>query len=491
MKDITLYVGFTSVTVKINKFSKDIFFILRKFTFRLNDYEFDRKLRKFVKDKSYFIGASTKGNQEQDILVIPKNYLPELMVFLTDHSLTYDKDIVAPIKTREVNRSIVLPWKPREDQVPAIDYLINQEGNIKCLALSCGIGKSFCSVYSSIQLNKPFIIITSGLVKQWRENVISQTDIPEADIYDIRGAESIRNIMENNLKPIAIIASLETIRNFAQNKKEYHDFEYSLQEVMKHLQIGTKIIDECHENFHAIVSIDLVVNIEVNIYLSATYIRNNQSTHKIFDVIFPPNNRFGEGNYDKYVNIIMYEYSSFVPSRYVNIGGTYSHFNYEKYLLKHERGVYWFTNSLLKKIINDHYISKKKDGQKLLILMATLDNINKVVNQLRKIYPSLSILPFTAKDKEENLEADIIVSTIGSSGTGRDIPNLLTTILTVSIKAEGAVKQIVGRLRKLKDGSEVYFCDMFNEQSESHVRHKMVRSNLYLRLGKTYKEGKI
>ena len=70
MKDITLYVGFTSVAVKINKFSKDIFFTLRKFTFRLNDYVFDRKERRYVKDKNYYKGVSSKGNDEQDIFVL-------------------------------------------------------------------------------------------------------------------------------------------------------------------------------------------------------------------------------------------------------------------------------------------------------------------------------------------------------------------------------------------------------------------------------------
>ena len=310
------------------------------------------------------------------------------------------------------------------------------------------------------------------------------------DVYVIKGSDSILKIIENDLHPSCVIASLETIRNFAQNKKEYRDFPFNLQMLCKHLNIGIKIVDECHENFHAIVSIDLVVNIEINFYLSATYIRNNQSTHKIFNNVFPIEARYGEGNYEKYIDVKMFQYSSYVPSKYVNIGGTYSHFNYEKYLLKHERGVHWFVNHLLKRIINERYISIKKPGEKLLILMATVDNILKVVSKLEEVYPDLTVLPFTAKHDEDNLNADIIVSTIGSSGTGRDIPNLVSAILTVSIKSEGQVRQIMGRLRKLKH-SQVYFTDIYNEQSESHIRHKEEREKLYILYGQNYSEGKL
>lgn len=350
-------------------------------------------------------------------------------------------------------------------------------------------GKTYCSNKSGVILNKPYLIITSGMVEDWENEVRKQTTLTDDEIYVIRGSESIFDIMKNNLKPKCVIASLETMRNFAQCKKEYENFPYSFQEVMEQMNIGTKIVDECHKNFHATVSIDLVCNIEVNIYLSATFMRTNTSTNRIFNIVYPDDMKYGEQHKKKYIDVKMFGYSSTIPEKFYTIG-SYSHFRYEKLLLKTDKSYDWFFGYLMRKVIEERYIRIKKPGQKLLIIMSTVSIIKKSVEKLQSIYPNLKVSSFCMGDPRSNLDSDIIVSTLGSAGTGRDIKDLVSCIDTVSYAAENQVLQTMGRLREIV-GCQVYFSVLYNRNSESHKRHKQKRASIYLRTSSHFSEVEI
>lgn len=490
--ELIVYLGHTSIIIEKLRHTQELSNILKKFLFNLFDYTYDRKLKKYVRDKAYFMTKSKYNDEIHDIIFVPINYKDELLKHLDANKVEYQLDSIKNIKTKKITTmKMGSHMKDKPHQTPAIEYLLEVDKGIRCLSIQTGKGKTYCGTKAAILKKEPFLVISSGLVNQWKKSILSQTNLTEDDIYVIKGNDSITKLMNSEKVYPCVIASLETFRNFAQKKKEYHGFEFSVQEFCTKCGFGTKIVDECHSNFHAIVSIDLVLNIGLNIYLSATYLRNNQSTNKIFNKIFPPELRYGEKDYKQYADVRVYGYNSFVPEKYANLYGIYSHYNYESYLLKHQKGVYWFCHHLLKKIIDDRYIRIKKPGQKLLILMGKIDNIHKVITELKNIYPELNILPFTKDHGEENLDADIIVSTIGSAGEGRDIKDLVSCILTVSIKAPGQLKQILGRLRELADGSQVYFSDIFNELSTTHRRHKDDRSYLYRLLAKFYSEGKI
>lgn len=352
-------------------------------------------------------------------------------------------------------------------------------------------GKTYCAIKAAIKIGSPFLIISSGLTDQWIESVKLFTNLEDDDIYLIQGNKSIRKLMSMEHKPSCIIASLETIRDFAQQKEVYFDFEYSFADLVEHLGIHTKIVDECHMNFFSIVSIDLVVNVPVNIYLSATYSRRNPSTKKIFDTVFPKEKRHGEGVYHKYANITLYKYSSRVPEQAFNLGSGYAHYKYEDYFFRKPERLHWFMTRIIKPIIDEKYLSIRKPGQKALILMGKVVNIDKTIEKLKEIYPHLVINPYVYKSPENNiLEADIIISTIGSAGTGKDIKGLLMTLLTVSIGAPNLVAQVLGRLREII-GSEVQLCDIYNDCCEAHKRHVGERELEYISKGKTFTKRNI
>ena len=74
-----------------------------------------------------------------------------------------------------------------------------------------------------------------------------------------------------------------------------------------------------------------------------------------------------------------------------------------------------------------------------------------------KEYPKLKVGTYVQEDAyDELMSSDITVSTIISSGTAVDIPNLITVLQTISIGSLQANIQAMGRLRKL-EGTELYY----------------------------------
>jgi hypothetical protein len=95
-------------------------------------------------------------------------------------------------------------------------------------------------------------------------------------------------------------------------------------------------------------------------------------------------------------------------------------------------------------------------------------------------YPQFKVSSYFGDDNQASLvDADVIITTAKKGGTGTDVDNLLTTINTMSIGSEVQPLQILGRLRKLKDGTHPNYVCMYNEVLDSHVRHYIFCRKLY------------
>jgi hypothetical protein len=245
-------------------------------------------------------------------------------------------------------------------------------------------------------------------------------------------------------------------------------------------------------NFSTNTTIDLNTNIKHNLYLSATYGRNDNDGKRIFEIVFPKHIRFGEGNYDKYVNIYSYSYNigNNIPEKAVLTPQGYSQTKYEKFILKRQylQALYF---SKLFPIIESHFFNVRRVGQKLLILVGLKDMATKLMESLYLKYPymDLNINTYFSDTEDEILdESDIIISTVGSCGVGRDISNLRTAIVTNSFNAFTLNKQTLGRLRKLKNGDIPHFIYITNEHIQSQMNHRYQRKKIFEPLGLKYTE---
>jgi hypothetical protein len=301
-------------------------------------------------------------------------------------------------------------------------------------------------------------VMASGHFKTWIDSTKWVLDIDHAkDICVIQGREHLVNLVklslagQNEYKLIFI--SIATIRAFL---KDYLTEGYTIEgvtpyELFPTLGVGMRIVDESHENIHALVTATTFTHVRRAIYLSATLVSEDEKINNQYLKIFPMEDRFKDVSQNEHAKCISVTYRLEHPDK-VKCTGTkgYSHVTYEQWLMANrtaETRYYEFIESLAEQA----FVSDYQDEQKLLIFCATTEMCERLANRLSKLYPQFKTSAYTATYAPEVLYTnDIIVSTPTSAGTGKDIPNLRACISTVAIGSVQRNLQLLGRLRPIK-----------------------------------------
>lgn len=381
-------------------------------------------------------------------------------------------------------------FTPRENQVPMIEFMSDPNRDYAPMNASTGVGKTACSMWSMLNVGGPVLIVLGLLLEQWFKAIKEYTTIPRADIYVIQGFDSVKTLWEmldNGFKPKVVLVSTRTLYLYAVDGKAPYDSVPSYKNLQERIGFATKIIDECHLNFYANVQIDLQSNIKKNIYLSATYMRSDRIGRMIFDSVYPPELRYGEKEIKKYTTVITAQYTLSLYETVVNKfkrDRGYMHALFEKYLLKH-RSFYFETwlREILLPLIKMYYRNIRKDKQRLLILCKTREFVEEVAKELKSSLSGYKVSVYFSGDpgkfgKQENLQSDVVVSTISSCGTGVDIKGLKTCINTVSFASAPLAAQAMGRLRQIP-GEDTFFVDLWCSDVPTHRHHLRSRMDIY------------
>jgi hypothetical protein len=271
--------------------------------------------------------------------------------------------------------------------------------------------------------------------------------------------------IENDLEDVdVIVISNVTYRSYIDNYEKYgHDIVnlgYNAPPPRFHEAIGAgmQINDEIQEDPGLVFRIDMYSNVELQIYLSATPFTGNPFVTKMIDKMLPPETMVRLPNLDVYINCMCLRYCEpkVKPKDYLTpFKNTYNHARYETQMMKDPKRM----QSYLKMVGNiaaGTFVNDRLPGQKQLFLCATVAFIEQVVKYLQERFPDLSINGHVSGCPYERLlKNDITVSTIKSSGTGVDIPNLREVGLLQATDSKKDNIQILGRLRKLRDFPDV------------------------------------
>ena len=126
--------------------------------------------------------------------------------------------------------------------------------------------------------------------------------------------------------------------------------------------------------------------------------------------------------------------------------------------------------------VEEGYIQRKKDGQRLLVFCSSVHMCTLLSNKIQQLYPKLDVRRYTQEDPYANvITADICVSTPGKSSTGVDIPNLITAINTICMDSPQTNAQCLGRLRNIPNTELRYyytFCNGIAKQKQYHYNRK-------------------
>lgn len=433
-----------------------------------------------IRHQTYLSGVVY--DEENKILRLPRGvdiyFIEKLLdekAHIESKSDEYDKGILSNIKIKFLPRD--------DDQKKAIQFMTGQGEYYKfkssssmLLSLGTGKGKTYCSIVASVIRGYRTMIITSSIqwLSQWKDCILDYCDnVNKKEIYTISGAHTIYRIMN---KPEIVdrykffLVSDSTIRSYGDK----HGWD-QVSEFFKILKIGTKIYDECHLHFDVMCKIDFYSNTNMTYYLTATPLRSDKDENNIFQLYFKniPNLELFDPEEDPHTHYISLKYNS--RPNAMERGECAS----MKYGLDRNRYIqYVVKKDNFYKILK--YVLHIIKGKKALIYIGINDAILTVRDWIIDNYPELEdeIGVYTSiikngKDKQAQLDKNIILSTTKSTGAAVDIAGLkYVVVLAEPFKSEVIVRQTLGRTRD-PDTYYIEVVDMAFQQIVKYYKFKL------------------
>jgi superfamily II DNA or RNA helicase len=355
-------------------------------------------------------------------------------------------------------------YDPRDKlQEEAIKFLLEEKNHQLALNLATGLGKSYCVAYASTKLNEKTIIITpnEGLKSQWVATYYKMFDYRPKNLMNIAGSNIIESIMDDAVDPADVyFVNHQTLRSYLSSTNGY-----SLHKFFKKINVGIKVYDESHMEFANILLMDFFSNTNRTWYLTATFDRSDKTESKCFKLAFNSVTTYGETEskevVEKHVVYHVVNINSHATPRDKGKINGYSGMtatSYGRYAFLDDKNQTAYT--VIKMIID-----KIKDIEgKILIFVPLIDAVDTVVRKLKLDCPDKSVSAYHSKipkdEKEVAEKKDIIVSTIKSCGTGRDIKGLRCVICAEPIASKVVAEQMFGRLRPYAKDKLTYFFDI-------------------------------
>lgn len=355
-------------------------------------------------------------------------------------------------------------------------------------------------IKSAADLGVRTLIRVGGMVEQWAAAIKEYTKCTDDDIYIVQGMASVDKLLrgiDKKFKPKFIVASLRTLQGYAEDKENWSKFP-DFDDFLNICKIGLVCIDEAHLNFHANYIMDLRWNSPITVPLTATFKVADPKIKEIFDLHYPQEIRFGSGVYKKYVEIRAIRYNGASPfglpkSMFKNNKG-YSQIKFEAWLLDKGRGhLSAFTKNCILPLVWSYYENRREDDERMLMLCTTRAMCDYYADIFKKEFPHRKIGIYVSGSPDEMLSTcDIILSTPGSAGTGRDIKRLRFCLNTISLRSEPTNEQILGRLRELSYSSVApVFAYTYWGCIPSHLDHAQKREFLFMPLAKEFIQSEV
>lgn len=371
----------------------------------------------------------------------------------------------------------------RDYQEEANKFLF-EEACTRVIELAPGKGKTSLSLWFISEYRKKVCIFVLGrYTERWWSDI---GDWVEKDaILEIRGSLELEDVLRNSENPAVrntkmFVMTITTFSDYCA-KWENGSFEdrqgmVPPEMVWEVLGVGIRVTDETHQHFHQNFLTDLYTHIPKAVYLSATLNPGDAFLKRMYETFLPLKDRFGAGLQEKYTRVyaMFYRFNKPNKIRCQNRKRMYNHTEFEKWLMRDPKLLLNYFG-MIDEYVEEKYLSVRKDKQKLLIFFGTKLMCEKYAKHLKMKWPNIDSRKYVSEDKYENLlQADIACSTLGSSGTAVDIPNLLRCLMTTALKSEQANLQALGRLRKLNDETEFTYlvCTDIPKHLEYHEAKK-------------------
>lgn len=377
------------------------------------------------------------------------------------------------VKTREFKQPATIELKlnpmfsDRDYQGPLVEFCSRMDLHTKVVPLQTGKGKTYIACRASEEIGfRTGLITASRFLNQWSESLQEQYDLPRSAIWIIRGnvelKKYIRAAKDKTLDATHVLFSNTTLQVFIKNyeanrKKTILDYGCAPEDLLEIGGIGLKIVDEAHLFLHLNFKLDLYCHVPTAIYLSATLETEDQFINKVTSIIYPMESRYFGVAYDKYIDAICWFYSLKTESqqriRTTQRGrDSYSHSALEQSIMKDPKLMMGYLEMIAASVKSEYIMKRKDAGMKCIVFADLVEMCEEITEYLKSCFPELDIRKYTAEDEDENLYTpEIVVTTPGSCGTGKDVKNLFVVFATNAVGGMQLNLQMLGRLRVIKD----------------------------------------
>lgn len=480
------------------------FEIATKFARRFIEYKWDRGQKVAVQTYAAFIRK--KGHIHFHIGCYKewKNYLLDIGV--PDHGWT--ELAYGYVEPEPLNCKITDAFPPRDYQLEIFNtYLkIPEPSWRKFVGIDPGRGKTYLGSWAAADYNFRIVgFLKPMFLKKWPDDLKKNLGMDDDDIVCVAGAAKLMDVItrakEGTLTEKAILISNRTYMNYINLYEEHGDeilnmgYDCTPPQFCQVIRAGTRIEDEVHEEFFSMFKIDLYTHILRSISLSATLEDDDAFTEAMYKIAYPIEERCKIVVRAKYIKSIALRYHIKHGTELATTerGSTmYSHIAFEKNFYTKRYG--WLMDhylDLINERFEERFLMRFEEGQKCLIYAASIQMCTTIVEYLKNKHRGLSVSirdldnkpgpdatpldvrRYVGEDPYDNLmNATVCVSTLGSAGTGHDIPGLITVIMTHSLRARKKNIQGPGRLRE-KAGVDMEFeyftCMDVPKQVEYHI----------------------
>jgi superfamily II DNA or RNA helicase len=386
--------------------------------------------------------------------VIPKYYgISNSSLYQVEEVIVHPPKIPAIRKHLNLKETVTFKSEQQRKAFLFLEQRIAKGSYALMLNLRTGLGKTFLAIKLLTTLKYKTIIIVDklDLIKQWKKEILRFTNIEAKQIKIALGTPALFNLIDNPEEKVEILFT--TYQSLAGAVEKDIDFFHELQ---KTWGLGLKIMDEVHKEIKALFTIDSLNYVPYNLYLTATPARSDPASDKLLKYILPFNNSYGlslESNI--YHKILLVDYKTFpTPAQKVEIEQDKYGFNVVKYSAYVADSGWKQFSELLTELLKQLY---QKRLRKTFIIFKTLSLLDKTVELLNTLYPTIPIGRFTGSVKKsertEQISNEIVVCTEKIFQTGIDVPDLEILINTFPMSSQVLTEQILGRLRQNTKGS--------------------------------------
>lgn len=365
---------------------------------------------------------------------------------------------------------------PRSDiQKVALTFMTHQgmysgiKHTQELIDMQTGNGKTFCGIASMAYWKKAIIIFVpfSKLLNEWKDAATSFTSISKDDILIMQGSSICEKILDGEYKNIKVyICSTDTLASFQKRHGNIRTIE-----LLRATGAGIKIIDEIHRDIRAVSMIEALSNFRLNYYMSASPGRAEQKENWIFNTLFKNVPKFG-GDFttkdERHITVMIKKFKWTPTSQQiramVNNKTGLNTKAYERELINSPQWQRQSYDDAIRVLLNWVKGIMKKD-KRLMLMAQSIDTLYYLQKIVEEVFPGETSVYYggmNKKDKAAALEKRIIIATDSSLGTGANIPNLQFLIYCSTYSNWLTARQISGRLRELKDGSQVVYIELLN-----------------------------